>query len=346
MKRIILLVNLALFGFNMVSAQVQKHPFPSKKPIAVIFDTDMGNDIDDALALDMLFKYMDQGKVKLLGILNNKDSEYATRFLDLFSTWYGYPKIPIGQIHNGVKLNDYVDYGKNVVDKNAQMAKPYPYSIKDHQQLLSGEKLYRKILAGQADHSVVVISVGFSTNLCRLLQSGPDEYSKLNGRDLVARKVTYLSVMAGSFGEKKRAEFNVINDLSAARYVFEHWPAGIVLSPFEIGTKVLYPAESIENDFNWTSQHPLVDAYKLYRPFPYNRPTWDLTSVYYAVEGSKSNLLTVSRPGMLQVDEKGFTHFKADDAGKHFVLSIDGQQAAQLKQHLIDLIKQKPKKYK
>lgn len=344
MKRIILVINLVFLGFYLANAQ--EHPFPSKKKMAVIFDTDMGNDIDDALALDMLFKYMDQGKVKILGITNNKDSEYSTRFLDLFSTWYGYPKIPIGQMHNGVKLNDYVDYSKNVVDMNARKPTPYPYSIKDHGQLLPGDKLYRKILAGQADHSVVVISVGFSTNLNRLLNSGPDEYSKLNGRDLVARKVTYLSVMAGSFGDKKRAEFNVIHDLPAARYVFANWPAGIVLSPFEVGTKVSFPAKSIAEDFGWATQHPLVDAYKHYRPFPYNRPTWDLSSVYYAVDGSKSKLLTVSAPGTLTVDEKGFTHFKQEASGKHYVLSIDDAQAAKLKQYFIDLIKLKPKKYK
>jgi inosine-uridine nucleoside N-ribohydrolase len=345
MKRIIILINLVLLGYQIANAQAQKHPFPVKKKISVILDTDMGNDIDDALALDMLFKYMDHGKVKLLGIATNKDSEYATRFLDLFSTWYGYPKIPIGMIQNGVKLNDYVDYCKNIVDRNAQMATPYPYSIKDHKKLLASDKLYRKILSQQADHSVVVISVGFFTNLNRLLKSGPDEYSKLSGPDLVARKVTYLSVMAGSFGDKQRAEFNVIHDLPAARYVFENWPTGIVLSPFEVGAKVSFPAKSILEDFNWASQHPLIDAYKHYRPFPYDRPTWDLTSVYYAVEGSKSNLLTISEPGTLNVDERGFSHFKKDATGKHFVLSIDEHQAPNLKQYFIDLIKLKPKNH-
>lgn len=346
MKRIFIVVNLFFLGFSMTNAQAQEHPFPAKKKISVILDTDMGNDIDDALALDMLFKYMDQGKVKLLGIANNKDSEYSTRFLDLFSTWYGYPKIPIGQLSNGVKLNDYVDYCKNVVDLNAQSSSPYPYSVKDHQKLLSSEKLYRKILAKQPDHSVVVISVGFSTNLQRLLSSGPDEYSKLNGRDLVAKKVVYLSVMAGSFGEKKRAEFNVIHDISAARYIFDRWPVGIVMSPFEVGAKVSYPAKSIQEDFNWTNHHPLVDAYKHYRPFPYNRPTWDLTSVYYAVDGSKGNLLTISEPGTIRVDEKGFTHFEKNSTGNHYVLSIDQEQTPKLKQYFINLIKQKPKRYK
>ena len=56
--------------------------------INVIFDTDIGNDIDDVLALDMLYKYMDSGRLKILGIMNNKDSQYSTEFIDIMNTWY------------------------------------------------------------------------------------------------------------------------------------------------------------------------------------------------------------------------------------------------------------------
>lgn len=42
-------------------------------PQAVIFDTDMGNDVDDALALAMLYRYSDEGKAKVLGIMVNKN---------------------------------------------------------------------------------------------------------------------------------------------------------------------------------------------------------------------------------------------------------------------------------
>ena len=45
------------------------------QPQKVIFDTDMGNDIDDALALDMLYKYMDAGKVDLLAVMVNKEGD-------------------------------------------------------------------------------------------------------------------------------------------------------------------------------------------------------------------------------------------------------------------------------
>ncbi|MGN5953334.1 nucleoside hydrolase [Sphingobacterium lactis] len=333
-----LILFLTVFQFSAVQAQKKQ------KMELIIFDTDMGNDIDDVLALDMLYKYADQGKIKLLGIMNNKGSAYSTRLIDMLSTWYGYGKVPIGKIENGVLIDDYADYSKNMVQLN-DSTNLYKYSVKQHDQLLPAHELYRKILAKQADGSVTVVSVGFSTNLARLLQSGPDKYSKLDGKALVAKKVKVLSIMAGSFGDKKRAEFNVIHDIPAARYTIANWPGEIVLSPFEVGKQVIYPGASIQEDFQWATHHPLVDAYKRYRPFPYNRPTWDLTSVYYIGE-KENSLLDKSKPGILSINEKGYTDFVENPQAKHYVLSIQNQHIEPLKTYFKELIREKPKAYR
>ena len=55
MKRILLAL-VAIFAFASVEAA---------KPIKIIFDTDMGNDVDDVIALDMLYKYQDEGRIDL-----------------------------------------------------------------------------------------------------------------------------------------------------------------------------------------------------------------------------------------------------------------------------------------
>ena len=57
MKKTILLM-LCLFAALLQTANAQKQ--------RIIFETDMGNDIDDALALDVICKYMDDGKIDLL----------------------------------------------------------------------------------------------------------------------------------------------------------------------------------------------------------------------------------------------------------------------------------------
>ena len=39
----------------------------------IIMETDIGNDIDDAMAMDLLYKYLDAGKINLLAVNINKE---------------------------------------------------------------------------------------------------------------------------------------------------------------------------------------------------------------------------------------------------------------------------------
>lgn len=59
--------------------------------------------------------------------------------------------------------------------------------------------VYRKALAGQADNSVAIASIGITTNMRDLVLSSPDQYSKLNGHDLVAQKVNRVVWMDGMY---------------------------------------------------------------------------------------------------------------------------------------------------
>lgn len=313
-----------------------------KEPIRIILDTDIGNDVDDALALDMLYKYQDQGVVKILGILTNKDTKYAPEFVDIMNTWYGYPKIPIGTISDGVLLDDYVNYAENVCVLNNEDGTPmFKRSYKNYDKLLPSHILYRKLLAAQPDNSVTVITIGFSTNLARLLETPGDKYSPLTGRELVAKKVRLVSVMGGDFIENPRAEFNIVNDIPAAKKLFSEWPGQIIVSPFAVGKAIKFPASVIQNDFNWGVQHPMVQAYLNYRKMPYDRPTWDLTSVLYAVKGA-GDFFTVSEPGTVSVTDDGHTVFTPSPDGKHALLSVDKEQAARVKDYFIKLITVKP----
>ena len=311
--------------------------------ISVIFETDMGNDVDDALALDMIYKYMETWKLDLLAVMSNKNSEYSAEFIDIMNTWYGHPSIPIGIVENGAECaSDAVNYAHRVCEMNRNGAPIFARTLSNHEVLPVAPTLYRKILAQQPDHSVTIVSVGFSTNIARLLDTKADEYSPLNGKDLVAAKVKLLSVMAGSFGENPIAEYNVVTDIPAAQKVFSEWPTPIVASPFEVGFKINYPATSIENDFNWGMPHPMVEAYKAYLPMPYDRPTWDLTSVLYAVEGAK-NYFTLSEWGRMEADADGHTWFYPDKNGKHAYLTVNKEQVEIIKNRFVELISAKPK---
>lgn len=314
------------------------------QPIKVIFETDIGNDVDDVLALDMLYKYADRNKVEILAISVNKDNEYAWRCIDILNTWYGYPKIPIGRVIDGVGSgDDDKNYARAVWEDKTDRESTFKGSISDYSNLPNSTELYRKILSQQPDTSVTIISVGFSTNLSRLLNSGPDKFSNLKGTNLVSKKVKLLSVMAGSFDKTPMKEYNVVEDVSAAQITFDQWPSQVIVSPFEVGNKITYPASSIENDFNWTSHHPLVTAYKSYLSMPYSRPTWDLTSVLYAIEGS-NGFFSKSGAGKVKVNDEGYTSFVENPNGKHRYLKINSKQAAILKNKFVKIISSKPKR--
>ncbi len=317
-----------------------------EEKVNVIFDTDMGNDVDDALALDMLYKYLELKKADLLGIMISKNNRFAAEFTDIMASWYGHTDIPVGIVKNGTDDElEAVNYAQIVSEMQENGAPVFERFGNSYELLPEASKLYRKILSTQPDHSVTIISVGFFTNLAQLLETDADEFSDLNGKGLVTKKVKYLTVMAGSFGKNAIASYNVRKDIQSAAKVFSEWPTRIVASPAEVGIKIRYPASSIMNDFNWTKLHPMVEAYKVYLPMPYDRPTWDLTNLLYAIDNSYS-YLEESVPGTIIVDEQGYTHFHSVTDGKHCYLSVSGDKVDVIRDYFVNLIRQKPLKYK
>ena len=146
--------------------------------------------------------------------------------------------------------------------------------------------------------------------------------------------------MAGCFNDAVLHEYNVVTDIPAAKKVFESWPGTVVTSPFELGIKILYPAHSIENDFGWTANHPVVEAYKSYLPMPYDRPTWDMTSLLYAVEGD--GMFSLSPPGRITVDENGATLFNEDPSGNRYYLKTDEAQDSVIRDCFVEMISAAP----
>lgn len=72
-------------------------PAVHSQKLRVIYETDMGNDIDDAIALDVICKYMDEEKIDLLGVSTHKAGDNICPFVDVMLTWYGYPRVPIAK---------------------------------------------------------------------------------------------------------------------------------------------------------------------------------------------------------------------------------------------------------
>ena len=316
-----------------------------KQPLLVIFETDMGNDIDDALALDMLYKYQDEGLIKIAAISNNKPNPYSLPFVDLMNHWYGYPGIPMGNVDRSPvsepKKAAYVEYVSKLTDNNNQLL--FKRKKTADSNVEESVALYRKILSSQPDKSVVIISVGFLTNLSRLMNSPADKFSPLSGNELISKKVKFMSLMGGDFRTDRKKEFNIRYDIPAAKNVLENWPGEIYVSPWELGAAIEFPGAIIQSGLTYTSaEHPLKIAYEYYLPMPYNRQTWDLTSVLYAVE-PKGKYFTVSKAGQIEVDSKGFTFFKEAKGGNRYCLTANEGQQVKVLERFKELILRKPK---
>jgi inosine-uridine nucleoside N-ribohydrolase len=197
----------------------------------------------------------------------------------------------------------------------------YPHKLKTGADAPDAVAVLRQALAGQPDHSVVIVQVGFSTNLAHLLDDP----------ELVARKVKLLVLMAGDFAQPN-PEFNIKMDIPSAQRLFRDWPTPVVASGFEIGNSMLFPASSITRDF--PGDHPVADAYKNYKKFPYDRPTWDLTAALYAVRPN-DGYFSLSEPGTINVGKTGVTTLLPSPGGKHRYLVMNDTQRARALEAMI-----------
>jgi inosine-uridine nucleoside N-ribohydrolase len=315
-------------------------PLINAKPVPVIFDTDIGNDVDDALALAMLHALESRGEARLLAVTITKDNKWAAPFVSLVNTFYGRSSIPIGVVKGGKAPADSDMIRVPCEKRRPDGAYVYPHEIVDGAGAPGALTVLRSVLAKEQDGSVVVIQVGFSTNLARLLDTAGDSVSALSGRELVSRKVRMLSCMAGAY-PTGIPEYNVATDPDAARKLFAEWPTPIVASGFEVGFSILYPASSIERDFDYVADHPMAEAYRNYRKMPYDRPTWDLTSVLYAIRPDRG-YFDLSPPGKIYVGDNSVTRFEPSDHGTHRYLLVNDRQRQRVLEAMIYLASQPP----
>lgn len=297
----------------------------------VIFDTDMGNDIDDALALAMLHTLTDRGECDLIGVTLTNSNPAAVPYIRWLNRFYGRGQLPVGAAIKALEGGDRDGYMSAALGAaSAQPAPPGP-PAPPAPPAEPAPVLLRRLLAG-ASAKVVIVQTGFSTNLAALLNA-PD------GATLIEQKVALLVVMAGDFAGGG-PEYNVRIDVAAARTVFERWPTPIIFSGFEIGRELPFPASSIEQDFGYASVHPVALAYRAYQRMPYDRPSWDLTAVLQAVRPQHA-YFGLSEPGNVVVESNGATRFIPGARDRRY-LRLDPARRSQILEALTLLASEPP----
>ncbi len=313
MKVLLFLVrNVALLSCVIISLSycnnkenVQRH---------VILDTDLSSDVDDVGAVAVLHNLASKGKVEILGMMVSSGDPFSVPCLDAINTWYGRPDIPLGMI-KGESVRHESKYTQKV-------AAEFPHNRKGGPDSIDAVRLYRQILAGQDDHSVTVITIGYLSNLHKLLLSAPDDISPLDGKTLVYTKVKELVCMGGGYPEGY--EWNFYQDIPATRYVVNNWPTQIIFTGFETGKDIWTGAalKAVAKD------NPIRRSYELYNGLT-DRPSWDQVAVYYGVERSGKHKLKLWHQlyGQNNVLITGHNNWTAgsEDRSKHSYIVQDGK---------------------
>ena len=281
----------------------------------IIFDTDIGSSADDLFALEMLYRYEDEGRCRLLGVMVDRENERNAAFADVMNTYFGHGDVPIGLIRDGIKEPKiWIDYAHVADTKDGDGQPMFGRSIADYSALPDGWRLYRRLLAAQPNHSVSIVSVGFVTCLAQLLQSALDSYSSLSGVELVRQKVKCIYLQGGVFGEAVEPDFNFAQGITFSKPFFQNWPQEVdmVFSPMEAGQDVEYTPEQVIADVSWTDAHPIKQVY-MQCDCNTGQRMWDVMPVVQAVEGDA--LFSLSGRGTVILTDQTETIFTPSATG-------------------------------
>lgn len=266
---------------------VQAAAVLSAEPVKIILDTDIRTDYDDAGALACLHALADAGECEILATVACTRDSLAVAVCEIINAYYGRPDIPVGCVH---------DIGESALGNRAHH-NMYFKTVKKYRHLArhlrsddapDASEVYRRVLSAQPDGSVVICSIGFLTNLRKLVETD---------RELVARKVKLWVAMACAYPNGE--ECNSKTDAESSRIAIESWPTPIVFSDFQYGMDCHAGAALAQSN---VEGNPVADLYRTNLPaaekiksdpatflrwgFGVNgRAAWDQTAVLAAVRG-------------------------------------------------------------
>lgn len=289
----------------------------------LILDTDMGNDIDDVLALAALHSLHKRGDIDLAAILVSKDAPNAPRFTDLFNKMVGQP-IPVAKTDRGVAIpfETYLHltdlFGERHPKQRKQLPDDYPLAT----------DLLRDTLRNADDGSVDLVTIGFASNIGDFVQN-PEDAALLNS------KVARVTMMAGNF-EKPQPEFNVMMDVPAFEQLLTAYNGPITFVGFELG-RVRYPEASIRRLYEAGMHEMIWLSYFSYASHPHHRQCWDPLTALVA-SGCFEDAYSLSEPGVVTVDDAKATQFTPNPKGRHRFVTLTPAQERQMKQSMMELI--------
>lgn len=291
----------------------------------IIFDTDLGGDCDDVMALDLLLSADKADECSLIGVTYSADCATSPSCIYAILSQHGRADIPVGRapIPEGKKTVSDV-YSTKVVN-----AFPESKAV-NYDNTPDACKLLRKLLT-ENEHVTLVVT-GFLTNIAALLESTGDEISALDGISLVKEKVDEIAVMGCNFSHQNGinpapelinedgtihavAEWNIYCDIPAAQKVFDLSPVSVVSSPFELGFRMYTGAPMCAHG---DGKLPDSLCFKVHGSIN-GRDSWDPATALYGIYGNKPYFYKTA-PGRIKIKDDGTAHFNTENGGIHYVI--------------------------
>ena len=326
----------------------------------IVFDTDMCGDYDDVGALAVLNALADAGECEILAVLSSSRSSPALGMCEMINESYrgivdrlsGEREIPMG-VCKGIGYVAPEDRGVNEVFRSMVAARRELLRYPNSDDAPDANEVYRRVLADSPDGSVTLCTVGFLTNIRRLLETKGDDISPLTGRELVAKKVKAWYAMGGALPQGR--ECNLMLDPESSAIAIRDCPVPICFVDFNLGRDVL---TGIPVARQGTAAGPVAEAFvrcmKAWNEERRGRPSWDELTVLAAVRGWE-RYFDAERGTMQMVDEKGrmpcdasadgpqyrANKWTPSEDGPHFVL-VEKTPKARLREIVDELIARPP----
>jgi hypothetical protein len=239
-------------------------PAVAKPPVGIVFDSAMDR-IDEVLALAMLHGFDGKDQARIAAIAISRADLQAAKFCDAVRLFYASATTGTAAMFMHAMPVGLLDGKPAATVPMLDVPLTQKSVIKNIDDTADSGTLIRNSLEAYHDQNAAVVLSGPATDLAKLL----DMYG---AKDLIASKVHLLCL----------TETGLEKDAAAARAVNARGPSPVVMVGRDLGESLPFPGESIERDFAWATGHPVVDAYRAYKPMPYDAPSWAMAAMLYA----------------------------------------------------------------
>ena len=318
---------------------------PTQKPTvpAVLFDASLDGDVDQVLALAMLFGLEGRRQVRVASLSTSRFNLRIARFLDLVARFYAGDRPGAGVSRNSPAIGmstagPQLDTAPPMLDAALLKTTPdgqpgYLATLQSVNDTADPVALIRNGLSAQVDRNAAVVLAGAPTNLVALT-------TLPEARAWAARKAGTLAIAAGRF-DGNTPDPLVSANVAGFRKLLADWPAPIVLAGAELSDALPFPGASIDTSFAWAPHHPVADAYRAFRTMPYDAPSRALAAVLHAASPAE-RYFDLSEPGTITVADDGRTRFTPSPAGTHRYLIARPDQKERVLQAYVQLVAAEP----